>query len=423
MTDNLMLIGCHRVNRVKSKYLFSSLSKFDHNHLKNVLTPKQIEQIKLLYKDEKIKYKTNSSAGGTFGVYFNVIVDWNEQKNKFYHDNEKIHYLSTYDKCCYYYNAKKLIIKIVTDMINRDIFLENMIYFNISHNNGEIDANTVKFILTDKENIETDVDTFLLEVKRKAYVYKINELVIKWIVPKTQEYGFIKRENLMKNNSEKNSPCYNNQKNILSNENFFKKYNSRNIENIKNIINNSNHGKYYYFSSDWVDDIEKIYKKQLNNYEKIINKVNKNNNNNAKINEFEELQKMLKFIANNYSDNFYNIINNAYNLVNTYNTKLYNIQNKFISKLEKHQISNYKFDNSDKIFVQKYGLRNLFFNKINNLNISFYPVDILKIMYEYSKNSSDFDELSKKYVQKIHECYYNIKSKIEDCFFKFYLLL
>jgi len=418
MTDNITLIGCHRGNRVKSRCLFSSLSKFNRDYLRPVLNPKQIEKIKLLYTDEKIKYKTNSSAGGLFGIYFNVIPHWNKQKNKLYFEERGIRYLAAYNKCCYYYNAKKLIIKIVNDMINRSIFLENMIYFNKTHNNGKVDRETVKFIFTDKQNIENDVNTFLLEVKDLAAWNQPNELVIKWLIPKTPEYGFIRRGRNLNNNS-LNGPCYNNKKNNLSNEDFLNKYGSRNIANIENKIYN-NHGNSHIVKK-WINTMQKIYKEQLNNYEKILKKANKTNSNIAKINEFEELQKMLKYITNHGGDyeGVYELIEEKYNRMSDYERKLDQVRNLLIEKIIKNsnnqKIQN-RLNNLDLAYVKRYGLSRLLIEKINKLYIGrlFYPFDILKIIYAKYMDTSDFSELYKKYDEKMHEDFINTIVKISN---------
>ena len=72
--------------------------------------------------------------GGAFGMYFNVVIKWYGQNMDI--PNSSI----LFDRCCYYFNAKRLLIKIVNEIVSEGISIENMIYFNNGYSFGNINC-------------------------------------------------------------------------------------------------------------------------------------------------------------------------------------------------------------------------------------------------------------------------------------------
>ena len=434
MADNVVIVGCHFGNRVKSKYLFSSLGKF--NDKRSVLTSEQKDKIKQLYKDKKIKYRRNSSSGGIFGMYFNVIPDWNEKRNNMYfiRQNRSLDYLSIDLKCCYYYNAKKLIMHVVNDMVDREVSLENMIYFNIGHIHGEINEKTILFKFTGKENIEQDTDIFLLniiDIIVRAGNGR-NELIIKWLIPKTAEYGFMKKKTDSISRENRN-PCYHNSKDNLSNEVFFEKYGSRNIEDLMNSLNNDHPFNtqsikvYDYDIKKWLNELQIIYKEEYNKYKLTLNKPNKTNHNIAIIENFENLEKMLQFISNDsILKTLYDFLLKQIERHNLYTIVLNFIRNKKMDEIKdgfnlNDQELREKLNNSNFSKLKKYKLHRFLVEKMNvfihDFRIFNYPLDLLEVIYtifgEISSTKTK-EEILEMYSKKIEDDFDRIMTKISN---------
>ena len=283
--NKITLIGCYKGNRVKSGTLFTSLSKLNNGNNKTILNEEQIEGIKRLYEKRGIKYEHNSSMGGSFGMYFSVIIKWNGEN--MYMNNTSMFI----DKCCYYFNAKTLLIKIVNEIVNEGISIKNMIYFNNGYKFGRITSNTIIFDTKceNEEQITNDINIFLQNIYNVCKLhFDKNELIIKWLIPKTYEYGFIKKTYKSKNN-----PCKYNQQNIMPNENFEKQFGSRQLNALKNkYIGTSN-------IELFINNIQEIYKNLINE---------------EQIEKIEQLKNMIETVCKKSDILFNNIIkyNNKY---------------------------------------------------------------------------------------------------------------
>jgi hypothetical protein len=416
--EKITLIGCYTGPRVKSEVLFSALSKLNKENHMNILTPEQTNSIKKIYEKREIKYKFNSSLGGVFGIYFTVIFNW-PNENMYVPD-----YSLLKNKCCYYFNAKQLLIKIVNEIMNEEISIKNMIYFNIGHIFGVVNSDTIVFELTGGP-IENDIDIFL----KKIYLYNLkinkrhklahpNELIIKWLIPKDAEYGFIQKKrsilnhsnsnnnsnnsnNSNNNNNNNNNPCQYNKQNSLSNENLEKKIGSKTLNTFGNqyikILSEQN-------SIIFIKSIQEQYKqlvKDRNTQEKIenleqlqnmIETVTKNSNILFKnINIYINYSSKLNTDFNNYKDSILNNINISFQTKYKRLNIVYKMKKKVESKIR--MFKNIKFDNLES-------------DSFNILQLSYYEIlnNIDKKFNEkYIESNNFYNHLKKKYDDTIKE--------------------
>lgn len=235
MIGKTILIGCYKNERVLTNSIFSSLKKFENKKYKGILSNEQKNAIKNFYKKKNYNTEQIQRSWGSFGVYFNVILNW--QGQNMHWDHKSMHL----GKCCYYFDARKLLIKVVNEIIDENIPLKNMIYFNNGYSCGRINSNTIIFEYTG--DVENDVDIFLKTIKQNYRPYQRNhpnELIIKWLIPKKLKYGFIKKKGT---NESGNNKCNLNQSNEVFNQEMYDRnpaykanYNSyKNLENSPNL--------------------------------------------------------------------------------------------------------------------------------------------------------------------------------------------
>lgn len=154
------------------------------------VTKEQKEAIYKVYSKHNL-FHDNESLGGLFGVYFitkfctleNLLT---KGFNVFESPNTSL-----------IYDAKTLIYQTCLDIIENGVSTENMIYCNPGWYYGNISDRTVMMETINsgdsEETVIGRVNDFSdkIQINKKKYRDKKDELVIKWIVPVHSSYGLI----------------------------------------------------------------------------------------------------------------------------------------------------------------------------------------------------------------------------------------